>query len=96
MSSTAEWGGVDELAGVLNVRIGAWNHFGYVNPPAPNCKTIPPLGERSAAAIKAGHGAVEVVDEIIRELYDVRAQLVDELRDDADKRAVRVDGGDRS
>ena len=35
-------------------------------------KTIPPLGERSAEAIKAGHGAIEVIDETVRDLYRLR------------------------
>ena len=89
--TTAEWPGIEEAVGLLNFRIGAWHDFGYVTPPTPGCKTIPPLGERSAEAIKAGHGAVEVIDEIVRGLYRLREQLVSELRADEDIRAGRVE-----
>ena len=99
MSGTAEWLGIVEAAELLNVRIGEWHDFGYLNPPAPGCKSIPPLGERSAEAIKGGHCAVEVIDEIIAELHSVRDQLVTEMRTDEDIRAARVDAmlaGDRT
>jgi hypothetical protein len=89
--TTAEWPGIEEAADLLNLRIGEWQDFGYANPPAPTCKTIPPLGERSAEAIKGGHAAIEVIDEIVRDLYQVREQLISELRTDEDIRAVRVD-----
>jgi hypothetical protein len=89
--TTAEWPGIEEAAGLLNFRIGAWHDFGYVTPPTPDCQGIPPLGERSAEAIKAGHGAIKVIDEIVRDLYGLREQLVGELRADEDIRAVRVD-----
>ena len=72
------------------MRIGAWTHFGYAAPESGQA-AIPPLGERSAEAIKAGHGAVEVIDEIVRELHRLRARLVAELRTDEDVRARRVD-----
>jgi hypothetical protein len=52
----------------------------------------PPLGERSAEAIKGGHGAMEVIDEIVRDLHRLREQLVDELRADQDVRAEAVSG----
>ena len=89
MSGTAGWGGISEQADLLNFRIGAWHDFGYATPPAPDCKTIPPLGERSAEAIKAGHGAVEVIDEIIRELHVLRGQLAGELRANEDALMIR-------
>lgn len=89
--TTADWLGIEDAAGLLNFRIGSWHDFGYANPPAPSCKTIPPLGERSAETIKAGHGAIEVIDEIVRDLHGLREQLVGELRSDEDIRAVRVD-----
>jgi hypothetical protein len=91
VSGTAEWGGIDDAAGLLNLRIAEWHDFGYADPPAPHCKTIPPLGERSAEAIKAGHGAIEVIDEIVRELHSLRDRLITELRTDEDIRAVRDD-----
>jgi hypothetical protein len=87
--TTAEWPGIEDAAGLLNFRIAEWHDFGYTTPPAPHCKTIPPLGERSAAAIKGAHGAIEAIDELVRELHALRAQLVTEIQADQDARAVR-------
>ncbi len=86
MSGTGSWslGPLEDAAGLLAVRVGAWNHMEYP-------ENVPPLGERNADAIKAGHGAVEVIDEIIRDLHCLRSQLVTELRADEDARAARVD-----
>jgi hypothetical protein len=89
--TTAEWPGIEETASLLNLRIAEWHDFGYLTPPTPDCKTIPPLGERSAEAIKAAHGAIEVIDEIVRGLYRLRGQLITELRADEDVRGRRVD-----
>lgn len=83
--------GLAELAGLINFRVGAWHDFGYATPPAPECKAIPPLGERSAEAIRAGHLAIEAIDELTGKLDALRAQLARELRQDEDIRAVRVD-----
>ena len=83
--------GLEELAGLINFRVGAWQDFGYAEPPTPDCATIPPLGERSAKAIEAGHEAIKDIDQLIAQLHQVRAQLVSELRQDEDIRAVRVD-----
>ena len=83
--------GLEELAGLINFRVGAWQDFGYAEPPTPDCATIPPLGERSARAIEAGHEAVKDIDQLIARLHQVRAQLVSELRQDGDIRAARVD-----
>jgi hypothetical protein len=83
--------GIEELAGLINFRVGAWHDFGYETPPAPDCKPIPPLGERSSAAIKAGYDAVKEIDQLTRQLYALRQQLVGELRADEDARAIRVD-----
>jgi hypothetical protein len=91
VNGTAEWPGIVEAAELLNFRIGEWHDFGYVNPPAPHCKTIPPLGERSAEAIKGGHRAIEVIDEILRDLHAVRGQLITELRANEDALNRRVD-----
>lgn len=80
------------LGGMVAYRAGAWQDFGYPEPlPAPDSKPIPPLGERSAAAIKAGHGAVLAIDELVGKLQKLRALLVSELRQDEDIRAKRVD-----
>jgi hypothetical protein len=83
--------GIEELAGLINFRVGGWHDFGYETPPTPECKPIPPLGERSAEAIKAAHAAIETIDELTRQLYALRSQLVGELRQDEDVRAGRVD-----
>jgi hypothetical protein len=83
--------GLEELAGLINFQVGAWHDFGYEVPPAPECKPVPPLGERSAEAIKAGHEAVKAIDDLTRQLYGLREQLVGELRQDEDLRAERVD-----
>ena len=72
------------------MRVGAWNHSGYAAPEDGQA-AIPPLGERSAEAIKAGHGAIEAVDEIIRDLYALRNQLITELCTDEDLRGERID-----
>jgi hypothetical protein len=92
VSGTGEWsmGPLEDQAGLLAVRIGAWNHFGYAVPESGQA-AIPPLGERSADAIKAGHGAIEVIDGITRDLYRLRDQLIVELRTDEDVRGRRVD-----
>ena len=90
--------GLEELAGLINFRVGAWQDFGYAEPPAPECATIPPLGERSAKAIEAGHEAIKDIDQLIARLHQVRAQLVSELRQDEDVRTARIDeldGGGR-
>jgi hypothetical protein len=83
--------GLTELAELINFRVGAWDDFGYADPPALECATIPPLGERSAEAIRAGHQAIEAIDELTRKLYTLREQLVSELRQDSDIRGARLD-----
>lgn len=82
--------GLEELAGLISFRVGAWHDFGYAKPPSPECKTIPPLGERSADAIKAGHAAIEAIDQLARQLHALRAHLAGELRQDEDIRAARA------
>jgi hypothetical protein len=89
---TADWLGIEDAARLLNFRVGAWNDLGYPEPlPFEGAHPIPPLGQRSADNIKAGHGAIEVIDEIVRELHSLRGRLIIELRTDGDIRAVRVD-----
>lgn len=83
--------GLEEMAGLITFRVGGWHDFGYADPPTPECKAIPPLGRRSADAIRAGHDAIEAIDDLCRQLYGLRAQLMGELREDEDMRAVRVD-----
>jgi hypothetical protein len=89
LGTRARW--VSGLPWLINFFVGAWHDFGYEVPPAPECKPVPPLGERSAEAIRAGHEAVGVIDELVRQLYALRSQLVGELRQDEDVRAARVD-----
>ena len=84
-------GDLEELAGLIYWHIGAWRDLGYENPPTPECKAIPPLGQRSASAIKAGHDAVGDIDRLTARLRQVLARLVSELRQDEDIRAARVD-----
>jgi hypothetical protein len=88
--TTAEWSGIEDAVGLLSLRIAEWHDFGYVTPPAPHCKTIPPLGERSAEAIKGAHGATEVIDEIVRDLHRLREQLIGELCANEDALNARV------
>jgi hypothetical protein len=82
MTGTGEWAGLEDLAGLLAVQIGAWNHFGYATP-AKGQAAIPPLGQRSADAIRDGHAAVKTIDELICDLRALQGQLVSELRADA-------------
>ncbi len=83
--------GLEELARLINFRVGAWQDFGYAEPPTPECAAIPPLGQRSAKAIEAGHEAIKDIDRLIARLHQVRAQLVSELRQDEDVRTARID-----
>ena len=83
--------GLEDQAGLISFQVAAWRDLGYETPPTPDCKPIPPLGERSAAAIKAGHAAIDAIDELTRQLYALRGQLLGELRQDSDIRAARVD-----
>lgn len=85
--------GLEELAGLITFRVGAWHDFGYDVPPMPGCKPIPPLGERSAEAIKAGHAAIDTIDELTRQLHALREQLAGELRQDQDARMSAPGGG---
>ena len=90
--------GLEELAGLINFRVGQWQDLGYAEPPTPECLPIPPLGQRSAKAIEAGHEAVKDIDRLIARLHQVRALLVSELRQDEDirmSRAITADLDDR-
>jgi hypothetical protein len=89
--SELDAGDLEELARLVYFHVGAWQDFGYANPPTPDSKPVPPLGERSATAIKAGHDAIEDIDRLIVRLHQVRARLVSELRQDEDIRHARYD-----
>jgi hypothetical protein len=82
---------LEELAGLIHFHVGAWHDLGYENPPAPDSALIPPLGERSASAIRAGHEAIKEIDQLIARLHQVRARLADELGQDENIRMARVD-----
>jgi hypothetical protein len=86
VSYTGDWhpGPLEDQVGLLGVRVGMWNHMAYP-------EKVPAAGEHDAEAIKAGHGAITVIDEIIRGLHELRGHLVTELRADEDERAKRVD-----
>lgn len=84
-------GELTEMVDLIHFKVGEWQDFGYANPPTPECKTIPALGDRSAGAIKAGHAAIEEIDKLTRKLYEVREALVGEFRWDSDIRGARVD-----
>jgi hypothetical protein len=83
--------GIEEMAAYISWLVGAWHDLGYENPPAPECKPIPPLGERSAGAIRDGHKAVAEIDKLTRQLYAQRQQLVTELRQNEDALMARLD-----
>lgn len=87
---TEDWPGIVEDAESLSWHIGVWHDLGYANPPSPDCKPIPPLGERSANAIRGGHQAVQDIDVIIRKLQEVRAALLAEMHANADAAAVEA------
>ena len=84
--------GLAEQAQLIQWHVGVWHDLGYPEPlPSPDCHPVPPLGERPAGAIKGGHDAIRDIDELTRQLHELRRQLVSELRQDEDIRAVRVD-----
>jgi hypothetical protein len=84
--------GLAEQAQLIQWHVGVWHDLGYPEPlPSPDCRPIPPLGERAASAIKGAHNAIKEIDELIKQLYVLREQLVSELRQDEDIRAARVD-----
>ena len=73
-----------ESAETLNFQIGMWEHLKYP-------ENVPPLGQRNAHAIRAGHAAVRTIDEMVRSLQELRSQLISELRQDEDIRNQRID-----
>jgi hypothetical protein len=83
--------GIEEQSALIQWFVGVWHDLGCENPPTPECKAIPPLGERSAAAIKGGHAAIAAIDALTQQVYALREQLVCELRQDEDIRSARVD-----
>jgi hypothetical protein len=87
--------GIEEQARYISFLVGHWHDFGYEVPPAPGCKTIPPLGERSPGAVLAAHEAIGEIDVLARRLSALRAQLEGELRQDGEARAGKPGRGRR-
>src|SRR5262249_28271852 len=83
--------GLEEQAGLITWHVAVWHDLGYDEPPTPDCKATPPLGERSAAAITGGHEAIEDIDRLTQQLDRLREQLCGELRQDEDLRMARLD-----
>ena len=83
--------GLLERVEMINFLVGGWQAYGYENPPTSDCKAIPPIGERYADEVRAGHQAVDEIDQLTRDLYRLRDQLVTELRQNEDIAAARVD-----
>jgi hypothetical protein len=46
---------------------------------------------RTGNYVADGHRAIDSIDHLLRELYRLRADLVDEIRQDQDERIARVD-----
>jgi hypothetical protein len=86
--------GLEDLTGLIRFRVAVWNELGYENPPSPDCNPVPPLGRRSAEAIKAGYEAIKEIDDLIAQARALRAQLARELRQDDEIRAARLASGD--
>ena len=86
MSGTGDWypGAMEDQVGLVGVRVGAWNHFEYP-------ESVPAAGEHSTEATKAAHGAIEVIDELVRGLHALRDLLVSEIQADEDARAAKGD-----
>jgi hypothetical protein len=83
-------GGLEDQARLITWHVGAWNDLGYPQPlPLQGAHPIPPPGQRSAGNIKAGHGVIEAIGELIRDLHALRAQIVTEIRADQDARTIR-------
>jgi hypothetical protein len=80
-----------DMAETIQWHVGVWHDLGYASPPTPECKPVPPLGERSAEAITGGHQAIRDIDAMLAQLLRLRSQLVGELRRDEDIRHARVD-----
>lgn len=87
--------GLEEAAGLITFHVGAWHDFGYEVPPAPECKTVPPLGERSREAVRAGHAALTAIDDLAAQLASLRDQVAAELHADAEVKAARCQPGAR-
>lgn len=70
-------GSLQEHAGHLGVLLAQWSYRSEARD--------------QAAAIRAGGEAVGVIDIMLRELYDARARLVTERRQDQEQGAARAD-----
>lgn len=81
--------GIEEHAALISWYVGVWHDLGYENPPAPGCKPIPPLGERSPAATEGAHPAIDEIGKLRGQLGE---QLAGELRQDETARRCRTGG----
>ena len=81
--------GLEDRAASISWFVGVWHDLGYESPPTPECKPIPPLGERSAQAIKGGHDAIKAIDSLSRQLFALRQQLASELHANEDALMAR-------
>jgi hypothetical protein len=82
--------GLADMAETIQWHVGVWHDLGYASPPTPECKPVPPLGERSAEAITGGHQAIKDIDTMLAQLHKLRSQLVGELRQNEDIEIARV------
>jgi len=78
-STLIKTGDLIDAVGMIQFRIGAWEDFGYEKPPTPECKSIPPLGERSAEAINSGHEAIREINRLLKRLHEIRGELIGQL-----------------
>jgi hypothetical protein len=82
----------EEAAGMIRWHVGVWQDLGYETPPGPGTyKLIPPLGERSAEAIKGAHAAIDEIDQLTRKLFTLREMLAGQLRQNEDALMARLD-----
>jgi hypothetical protein len=70
-------GRLEDLAGLLGVSLGQWAYREEAADPA--------------AAVRAGGTALDTIDAILRALHEARSALMDEIRQDQDATAARVD-----
>lgn len=91
MTAGIQSGDLTELAQLINFRIGAWQDFGYENPPSADCVPIPPLGRRSTEARAAAQEALRDIDRLAARLAKVRRQLEAEIREDENIRRAALE-----
>lgn len=80
--------GIEDMARLIYWHVGVWHDLGYEDPPTPDSKTIPPLGQRSPEAIKGARDAIEGIGQLTSRLSALHSQIVRELWQDEAARAV--------